>query len=317
MTTDATKLVHDAITTRSDSPHSVIATVGNTPLIELKSLSAEVAPVRIFAKAEWFNPGGSVKDRPALNMIMDGIRSGQLTKDKTILDATSGNTGIALAMFGAALGFKVKLALPKNAGAAHQRILLAYGADLARTDPTKGSDGAIEEALRLNAETPHDYFYTDQYTNHANWQAHYFTTGPELIEQTGGEITHLVAGLGTSGTFTGTGRYLRDKLPDVKLISVQPDSPMHGLEGWKHMETSIKPAFYDESLADENRTVRTEDAQAMIFRLAKEEGLLISPSAGAAAHTALQVARELNEGTVVTVMADNAMKYLDFKFWEK
>ncbi len=317
MSTDATQLTHDAITARHDSPHRVIATVGNTPLIELTSLSAEVAPVRIFAKAEWFNPGGSVKDRPALNMIMDGIRSGELTKDKTILDATSGNTGIALAMFGAAMGYKVKLALPMNAGALHQRILLAYGTDLVRTDPTKGSDGAIEEALRLNAESPDAYFYTDQYTNHANWQAHYFTTGPELIEQTGGDITHFVAGLGTSGTFTGTGRYLREHVPDVKLISVQPDSPMHGLEGWKHMETSIKPAFYDESLADEDRTVRTEDAQAMIFRLAKEQGLLISPSAGAAAHTALQAARELKEGTVITVMADNAMKYLDFKFWEQ
>lgn len=298
------------------SGRAVIDTVGNTPLIELNRLSAAVAPVRIFAKAEWFNPGGSVKDRPALNMLLDGEKRGALTKDKTILDATSGNTGIAYALFGAAMGYRVKLALPANAGALHQRILRAYGAELVLTDPQKGSDGAIEEAIRLNELTPEAYFYPDQYTNDANWQAHYRTTGPEIIEQTDGQITHFVAGLGTSGTFTGTGRRLREHNSDIRLISIQPDSPMHGLEGWKHMATSIKPAFYDESMADENREVRTEDAQAMIKRLAREQGLLVSPSAGAAAHAALEVAGELDQGVIVTIMADNAMKYLDHQFWD-
>jgi cysteine synthase B len=293
----------------------LIATVGNTPLIELKRVAEEVAPVRIFAKAEWFNPGGSVKDRPALNMILDGERTGRLTRDKILLDATSGNTGIAYAMFGAAMGYRVKLALPKNAGALHKRILGAYGAELVLTEPHKGSDGAIEEAVRLNEEDPDLYFYPDQYTNDANWQAHYHGTALEIIEQVDGRITHFVAGLGTSGTFTGTGKRLREYDANIKLISVQPDSPMHGLEGWKHMATSIKPAFYDESMADHNHAVRTEDAQRMLKRLAVDEGLLVSPSAGAAVQAALDVARDLDDGVVVTVMADNAMKYLDHTFW--
>jgi len=296
-------------------PRSILTTVGNTPLIELKTLSKQVAPVRIFAKAEWFNPGGSVKDRPALNMILEGEKSGALTKDKILLDATSGNTGIAYALFGAAMGYRVRLALPRNAGDLHKRILAAYGAELVLTDPQKGSDGAIEGAIELYEKEPEKYFYPDQYTNDANWQAHYKTTGPEIVTQTDGQVTHFVTGLGTSGTFTGIGKYLRDYVPGVKIISVQPDSPMHGLEGWKHMETSIKPAFYDEGMADENREVRTEDAQTMLKRLSCEEGLLISPSAGAAAQAALEVAGELNDGVVVTVMADNAMKYLDHHFW--
>ena len=300
---------------RAHRASDVASLVGNTPLIELKRLSADVAPVRIFAKAEWFNPGGSVKDRAALNMIRDGERTGRLTQDKILLDATSGNTGIAYAMFGAAMGYRVRLALPSNAGDLHKRILAAYGAELVLTDPTKGSDGAIEEAIRLNTAEPGLYFYPDQYTNDANWQAHYNGTALEILEQTQGVVTHFVAGLGTSGTFTGTSRRLLEFNPDIRVISVQPDSPMHGLEGWKHMETSIKPAFYDETLAHDNREVRTEDAQQMIKRLAKQEGLLISPSAGAAAHAALQVAKDLKEGVVVTVMADNAMKYLDHHFW--
>jgi cysteine synthase B len=297
---------------------SIIDTVGNTPLIELQSLSAQVASgVRIFAKAEWFNPGGSVKDRPARNMLLDGEKRGALTKDKTILDATSGNTGIAYALFGAAMGYRVKLAIPANAGKIHQRILRAYGAQLVLTDPQKGSDGAIVEAIRLNKLDPDAYFYPDQYTNDANWQAHYLTTAPELIEQTAGELTHFVAGLGTSGTFTGTGKRLREYNSKIKLFSVQPDSPMNGLEGWKHMATSIKPAFYDPSMADENLEVRTEDAQAMVKHLASEDGLLVSASAGAAAHCALQVARELKHGIVVAIMADNAMKYLNEQFWDQ
>lgn len=295
--------------------NNIIDMVGNTPLLEMKRLAESVAPVRVFAKAEWVNPGGSVKDRPALNMILEGQRTGRLTPDKILLDATSGNTGIAYAMFGAALNFRVKLALPGNAGALHQRILRTYGAELVLTDPQAGSDGAIEEAIRIYEKDPDRYFYPDQYTNDANWQAHYHGTGVEIIEQTAGRITHFVAGLGTSGTFTGAGKRFREFNPDIKLISVQPDSPMHGLEGWKHMATSIKPAFYDETMADENREVRTEDAQRMIKRLAAEEGLLVSPSAGAAMHVALEVARELKDGVVVTVMADNAMKYLDHTFW--
>ncbi len=296
------------------NPASVLAAVGNTPMIELTRIAAEVAPVRIMAKAEWFNPGGSVKDRAALNMLLDGEARGALTREKIILDATSGNTGIAYAMFGAAMGYRVRLALPRNAGQFHQKILRGYGAELVLSDPTKGSDGAIEEAMRLYDEDPQSYFYPDQYRNDANWQAHVKSTAPEIIQQTGGAVTHFVAGLGTSGTFTGTGRALREHNPDVRLISVQPDSPMHGLEGWKHMETSIQPAFYDPALADENVEVRTEDAQDMMVRLAGEEGLLVSPSAGAAVWAALHVARDLREGLVATVLADNAMKYLDMHF---
>ena len=295
--------------------HPVLDAVGNTPLIELKRIAADVAPVRILAKAEWFNPGGSVKDRPALNMILDGHERGALTRDLTILDATSGNTGIAYAMFGAALGVKVRLALPSNSGALHQRILRAYGAELDLTDPRKGSDGAIERAMELYDQEPDRYFYPDQYRNDANWQAHYRYTSTELLAQTGGDISHFVAGLGTSGTFTGIGRRFREHDSSIRLISVQPDSPMHGLEGWKHMETSIRPAFYDPALADEDRRVRTEDAHAMLKRLAAEEGLLVSPSAGAAVQAALDIARDLSSGTIVTVMADNAMKYLDHHFW--
>ena len=295
---------------------NVTATVGNTPLFELKQIGREVAPVRIMGKAEWFNPGGSVKDRPALNMILDGRRRGALTDDKILLDATSGNTGIAYAMFGAALGHRVRLCLPKNAGALHQRILRSYGAELVLTPGHKGSDGAIEEAIRLYEADPESYFYPDQYNNDANWQAHYHGTAEEILAQTDGQITHFISGLGTSGTFTGTGKRLREVNPHVKLISFQPDSPMHGLEGLKHMPTSIKPGFYDEAFADENRHIRTEDAQAMVHRLAAGEGLLVGTSAGAAIHCSLEVARDLRDGVVVAVMPDNAMKYLDQAFWE-
>ena len=289
--------------------------VGNTPLLELTGIARDVAPVRVLAKAEWFNPGGSVKDRPALNMLLDGRRTGRLTSDKIILDATSGNTGIAYAMFGAAMGYRVKLCLPKNAGPLHQRILRAYGADLVLTDEQKGPDGAIEEAIRLSEREPQLYFYADQYNNEANWLAHYHGTAEEILRQTDGEITHFIAGLGTSGTFTGNGKRLREFNRQVRLISFQPDSPMHGLEGLKHMPTSVNTGFYDDSLADDNRFVRTEDAQAMVKRLASEEGLLAGVSAGAAVHCALEVARDLHDGVIVTVLADNAMKYLDQHFW--
>jgi len=297
--------------TERDLRNTVLGAVGNTPLIELKRIAAEVAPVRLYAKAEWFNPGGSVKDRPALNMLLDGETRGDLTEDKIILDATSGNTGIAYAMFGAAMGYRVRLCLPANAGALHKRILRAYGAEIIETPAAEASDGAIRKAIELHDAEPDLYFYPDQYNNEANWRAHYNTTAVEIWNQTDGTITHFVAGLGTSGTFTGNTRRLREFNPAVQCISVQPDTPLHALEGWKHMPTSIKPGFYDESLADENIEVRTEDAQAMIKRLAAEEGLLVSASAAAAVVSALEVARQLDDGVVVTIMADNAAKYLD------
>lgn len=301
----------------TDMRHRLVECVGNTPLIELRRIAAEVAPVRLFGKAEWYNPGGSVKDRPALNMILDGEASGRLTIDKVLLDATSGNTGVAYAMLGAALGYRIKLCVPKNIGPIRQKILESYGAELVLTDPTKGSDGAIEMAREVYASDPDRYFYPDQYNNDANWRAHYATTGPEILAQTQGAVTHFVAGLGTSGTFMGTGKRLREEKPDVRLISFQPDGPMHGLEGLKHMPTSIVPGIYDETRADENRWVRTEDAQKMCVRLAREEGLLVGMSAGAAVAGALQVARELDEGTVVTILCDSGHKYLDFEFWTR
>ena len=299
----------------TDQRHRLVECVGNTPLLELRRIGAEVAPVRIFGKAEWYNPGGSVKDRPALNMILDGEATGRLTKDKILLDATSGNTGVAYAMLGAALDYRIKLCVPKNIGPIRQRILESYGAELVMTDPTKGSDGAIEKAREIYAADPDTYFYPDQYNNDANWRAHYATTGPEILEQTNGEITHFVAGLGTSGTFMGTGKRLREDKPDVRLISFQPDGPMHGLEGLKHMPTSIVPGIYDEARADQNIWVRTEDAQKMCLRLAREEGLLVGMSAGAAVAGALQIARDLKEGTIVTILCDSGHKYLDFEFW--
>ncbi len=300
-----------------DRKPSILSRVGNTPLIYLAKISARVAPVEIYAKAEWFNPGGSVKDRAALNIILEGEKSGQLTPDKIILDATSGNTGIAYAMYGANLGYKVKLAIPKNSGNIFQQILRAYGAELILTDPQQGSDGAIREARRIFAAEPERYFYADQYNNRANWLAHYDSTGPEIIRQTEGRITHFVAGLGTSGTFMGSGLFLREYNEEIKLISVQPDSPFHGLEGLKHMETAIVPGFYQPDLADDNRTVSTEEAQRMVKLLAKEEGLLVGISSGAALAVALQVAKEIGCGVIVTIFPDSAHKYFDQKFWSE
>lgn len=299
------------------SASRILESVGNTPLVELSNISRETAPVRILGKAEWYNPGGSVKDRPALNMIREGIRSGQLNPGKTILDATSGNTGIAYAMIGAALGYPVRLCIPRNVSDLHKRILRGYGADLVFTDPTLGSDGAILEARRLIKKNPAEYFYPDQYSNDANWRAHFGGTGPEIVAQTGGAITHFVAGLGTTGTFTGTGRYLKEAVPGVRLISFQPFSPFHGLEGLKHLPTSIVPEIYDDTLSDEEMTIETEDAQAMVRRLAREEGLLVGPSAGAAAAAALQIANGLKEGVVVTILCDSGHKYLGFDFWDE
>jgi cysteine synthase B len=297
------------------SQRNIISRIGNTPLLELKNLSKEVAPVRIFAKAEWFNPAGSVKDRPALNMVLEAKKSGELSNGKILLDATSGNTGIAYAMIGAALGIKIKLAIPGNAGRLFKQILTAYGADLHFSDPQQGSDGAIRAARRLMEEEPDKYYYPDQYNNPANWMAHYNGTGVEILEQTQGEVTHFVAGLGTSGTFTGTSRRLKEFDGDIKVISFEPDSPFHGLEGLKHMETAIVPGIYDPSIADENLEIATEEAQLMVQRLAREGGLLVGISSGAAAAAAMKIARDLDSGTIVAIFPDSAHKYFDQRFW--
>jgi cysteine synthase B len=291
--------------------------IGNTPLLEIRL--ARRGAVRVYAKAEFFNPGGSVKDRPALNMIRKGEQNGELVPGKTLLDSTSGNTGIAYAMICAAKGYPVKLCLPANASPERKEILRAYGAELVLTDAGAGSDGALRVCQAIYERDPGKYFYPDQYSNPANWQAHYATTGPEIIEQTGGRITHFVAALGTSGTFTGVSRRLRHDLPTVRCISVQPASPLHGLEGTKHMPSSIKPGIYDPDLADDNFWIETEDAYDMARRLAREEGLLVGISAAAnvvvATRIAEQVSNEGERGTVVTVLCDGGQKYLSEPFW--
>lgn len=289
--------------------------IGRTPLLDLSSLTGNPA-VRLFAKAEFMNPGGSVKDRPALSMVEDAERRNLFADGRRLLDATSGNTGIAYAMIGAAKGIPVTLCLPGSASPERKRILRAYGAELRITDPMSGSDGAILEARRLVAEEPDRWAYLNQYGNPQNWRAHYRTTGPEIWEQTEGAITHFVTGLGTSGTFMGVGRFLRETAPGVRLISVEPDSPFHGLEGMKHMASAIVPPIYDPGLADEARESTTEEAYAMVKRLAREAGLLVGVSAGANVAAALRVGSELQAGTVVTVLCDNADKYLSERFWE-
>ena len=290
--------------------------IGGTPLIALNAVGQDAPSVPVCVKAENFNPGGSVKDRPAAGMIRAGIRDGLLVPGRTIIDATSGNTGIAYAMIGAALGYRVKLFLPRNASPERKRILKAYGADLVLTDPALQTDGAIEACRAEYAQHPDRYFYPDQYGNPANWQAHYATTGPEIWEQTGGRVTHFVAGLGTSGTLMGVGRYLKERNPAVRVISMQPATGFHGLEGLKHMATAMRPEIYDPEFADEEIAVDTEDAYAMVCRLAREEGLMAGISSGANVCAALRIARSLNEGTVVTILCDGAEKYLSERFWD-
>ncbi len=298
----------------------LLATIGNTPLVRLESIPREFPGVEIFAKAEYFNPGGSVKDRAALNMVLDGERSGKLNKNRTILDSTSGNTGIAYAMIGANRGYKVKLVLPGNASEERKRILKAYGAEMIFSDPSEGSDGAIRMVRQIYMEDPDLYFYPDQYNNSANWKAHFEHTAPEIIKQTGGRLTHFVAAMGTSGTFTGVTKRLRRDLPDVQCWSAQPSSGFHGLEGLKHMPTAIRPGFYDDALADSNLWVETEDAYKMVRRLAREEGLLVGISSGCNVHAATLIARQLAErgeqGMIVTVLCDSAEKYLSEHFWD-
>ncbi len=295
------------------------AAAGNTPLLSLNRITAHLPDrVRVAAKAEWFNPGGSVKDRPALSIIHAALTSGQLAGGKRLMDSTSGNMGIAYATFGAALGLPVTLVIPANASPERIAILRALGAELILSDPLEGTDGAIRVARQLADEHPDDYFYANQYDNPANWHAHYRTTAPEIVQQTGGQLTHFIAGLGTSGTLTGVGRYLRAYNPSVKVIAGQPDAPFHGLEGLKHMASAIQPAIYDPSLVDRIVEVSTEQAFAMVRRLAREEGLFVGISSGAAAVAAMQIAEELEEGLVVTVFPDAGYKYLsETKLWSE
>lgn len=300
--------------------HRLLDQIGNTPLLKIDRVTAEFPHVEFLAKAEWFNPGGSVKDRAAYAMIRDGERSGRLRPGKIILDATSGNTGIALGMIGAALGYPVKLCLPASASPERKAILKAYGVEVVYTPGEQGTDGAIRRVREIYQADPEKYFYADQYANPANPAAHYSSTAPEIWEQTRGRITHFVAGLGTSGTFTGTTRRLREFNPAIRCISVQPDSGFHGLEGLKHMPTAIVPTIYDESLADENLEVRTEDAQRITRRLAREEGLLVGVSSGAAMHGCFEVARRLprnQRAVIVTVFPDSGEKYLTDRFWSE
>jgi len=302
------------------SAKGLLGLVGNTPLIQLRRVGREFPGVEFHAKAEWFNPGGSVKDRAALNMICEGERAGQLRPGKIILDSTSGNTGIAYAVIGSALGYQVKLCVPASASLERKRILAAYGAELVFTPAEEGSDGAIRRVREIYAADPARYFYPDQYSNPANARAHYDTTAMEIWRQTQGRLTHFVAGLGTSGTFVGAARRLKELNPAIRCVSVQPDSAFHGLEGLKHMPTAIVPAIYDPSLADENLFVRTEQAYALVKRLAREEGLLVGVSSGAALEGCLRVARRLPQGeraVIVTVFPDSGDKYLSERFWEE
>lgn len=304
----------------TSSGRSVLECIGNTPLLRLQRIGREFPNVEFLAKAEWFNPGGSVKDRPALSMIQAGLASGALRPGKTIIDATSGNTGIAYAMVGAAMGYPVTLCLPDSASHERKRILAAFGAEMIITPGDEGTDGAIRRVQKVVAEQPEKFFYPDQYSNPANWQAHYRGTANEIWEQTAGRITHFVAALGTSGTFVGTTRRLRELNPAIRCISLQPDASFHGLEGWKHMETAIRPAIYDDTLADEALAVSTEDAYRLVKRIAREEGLLVSPSAAAALAGCFAVAKEIprdRHAVMVTVFADSGAKYLSERFWDE
>jgi len=294
--------------------------VGNTPLLRLERVARDLPNIQLLGKAEWMNPGGSVKDRAASNIVAEARPAGRLGPGRILLDSTSGNTGIAYAMIGAAQGFPVTLCMPENVSPERKHILRAYGANIIYTDPADGSDGAIRKARELYAAEPEKYFYADQYSNDANWRAHYLGTANEIWQQTEGRITHFVAMLGTSGTFVGTARRLKELNPQIRCISLQPDSAFHGIEGVKHMATAIVPKIYDASLADEDIGISTEDAHAMVRRLAREEGLLVGISAGAAVAGCLQVARSLGknqQAVFVTILPDSGDKYLSERFWEE
>jgi len=296
---------------------SALDLIGDTPLVEIHKITEGIVPsrVRIFAKLEGFNPGGSVKDRPALRMVQEGIRTGKLRPGKTILDSTSGNTGIALALIGRILGYPVELIVPANVSIERKKIIHAYGAKVTYSDPLEGSDGAIRLCRQILDENPDKYFKPDQYFNPMNPQAHYDTTGPEIYRQTNQTITHFVAGIGTGGTVMGTGRYLKEMNPAIQVIAVEPDDALHGLEGLKHMASSIVPGIYHEEELDEKISVATDDAYAMVYRLSQEEGLLVGQSSGAALFAALKIARKLRSGTIVTLFPDFGDKYLTTNLW--
>lgn len=296
---------------------NIIEAVGNTPMVRLRHIGREVPGVKIYLKLEYANPGGSVKDRPALQMMLDAIEDGRWPADRTLVDATSGNTGVAYSMFGAALGRRVALVMPSNVSQARKHITQAYGTELIHSDPMEGSDGAIHHVRRLLEERPDDYFYPDQYSNPSNPRAHYLGTGREILEQVGDEITHFVTGLGTTGTMMGTTRRLREHHRPIECIAVEPADALHGLEGLKHMESSLVPAIYDASLPDEILRVGTEEGWDMADRVAAEEGLHIGHSSGANVHAALEVARRIDEGCVVTVACDRGDRYFAPMRWEK
>ncbi|GMR10187.1 MAG: cysteine synthase family protein [Anaerolineae bacterium] len=293
----------------------LLGTVGNTPIIPLRQLHS--GAVEIYAKAEWHNPSGSIKDRPAAAILREALQSGELSNGRSLLDSTSGNMGIAYATLAASIGVTVHLTLPANANKARKGILNALGTQVTLTDPLEGSDGARHAAAAVAAEHPDRYYYADQYSNPANWRAHFETTGPEILRDTDGRVTHFVAGLGTTGTVVGTGRYLREAAPGVQIVAFQPEGPLHGLEGLKNLSSSEVPEIFDPRVPDETLEVRTEDAYAMARRLAREEGLLVGPSSAAAAVTALALAERMDTGVIVTIFADSGLKYLDLPFWNE
>jgi S-sulfo-L-cysteine synthase (O-acetyl-L-serine-dependent) len=296
---------------------SIVEAVGQTPLVRLRNVGRDVPGVEIYLKLEYANPGGSVKDRPALLMMQDAIADGRLTRDRTLIDATSGNTGVAYSVFGAALGYRVALVIPSNVSQARKNITRAYGTELIFSDPMEGSDGAIRHCRKLVAENPEKYFYADQYSNDSNWRAHYLGTGREILEQVGDRITHFVTGLGTSGTMMGTTRRLREHSRKITCIQVEPAEALHGLEGLKHMESSIVPPIFDRTLADESMTCGTEDGWDMADRLAREEGLHVGHSTGSNVWSALAVAKRIREGCVVTIACDRGDRYFAPMRWEK
>ena len=302
---------------KREKPLSLLNFIGNTPLIQIQKLARHLKGVQIFAKAEWLNPGGSVKDRAGLRIIGDGERSGQLTREKVILDSTSGNTGIAYAMIGAIKGYQVELVVPANLSEEKKKTLLFYGVNLIFTDPLLGSDGALLEAKRIYEANPDRYFKGDQYNNPSNWKAHYETTGVEILQQSSGRITHFVAGVGTGGTLIGTGRKLKEFNPDIKVFGVQPEDGFHGIEGLKHIETAIRPGIYEESIVDGTFFVKTEDAYWMAIRLAKEEGLLVGPSSGAAFLASLKLAESIDSGVVVTIFPDGGDRYFSTAYCDE
>ncbi|PUE66930.1 PLP-dependent cysteine synthase family protein [Arcobacter lacus] len=297
---------------------TILDLVGNTPLIKLNQITKDLNDVSIYAKCEYLNPSGSVKDRAAKAIILEAINSNKLTKDKILLDSTSGNTGIAYAMFGANLGYKVSVTLPKNANFERKRILKAFGATIIETDPLLSSDGSLIKAKELAEENPDIYYYTNQYNNENNWKAHYNSTALEIWEQSEKKVTHFIAGMGTSGTFVGTSRRLKELNPNIKTVAMQPSSPFHGLEGMKHMATTIVPEIYDSSLIDETIEIDTEDARRTTLELIRKEGLFVGISSGANVYAALQLAKTLPKGSVVvTILCDSGFKYLSDSLWEE